>query len=302
MRNLIIDCDPGQDDAAAILLALAYPEELKVLAVTTVCGNNTLANVTQNARYILDVAGKKTLLAAGAERPLISEPIISHEFHGETGMDGHTGLPPAAYSVERRPAVEVMRELIMAREKTTLAALGPLTNVALLFSIYPEVKERVELITLMGGGLANGNITPYAEFNIYVDPEAAAIVFRSGVPIVMSGLDVTQQALLYPEQFRRMQEPSRAVKFFRELMEFYGAKAEKFGATGCMLHDPCAVAWLLWPELFQGFHTAIGIELAGQARGRTESRPAKDKNVLALTAVNAPVMMERLLAAISRLD
>ncbi len=302
MRNLIIDCDPGQDDATAILLALAYPEELNVQVVTTVCGNNTLANVTENARYILDVAGKKTLLAAGAERPLVGEPIISHEFHGKTGMDGHTGLSPASYPVERRHAVDVMRELILAQEKTTLAALGPLTNLALLFSIYPEVKERVELITLMGGGLANGNITPYAEFNIYVDPEAAAIVFRTGVPIVMSGLDVTQKALLYPEQFRRMKQSSRVVKFFRELMEFYGAKAEKFGAAGCMMHDPCAIAWLLWPELFQSFQTGIEIELVGETRGRTVARSTGDKNVLVLTEVNAPVMMERLLAAISRLD
>lgn len=299
VRNLIIDCDPGHDDAVAILLALAHPDRLAVQAVTTVCGNNTLNNVTENARYILDLAQKQVLLAPGARRPLVGEPVISYEFHGKTGMDGHTGLPPASYPVEEYHAVDVMRELILSQEKVTLAALGPLTNLALLLSIYPETKERIELITLMGGGFGSGNITPHTEFNIYVDPEAASIVFRSGVPIVMSGLDVTQKALLYPDQFVQLKNRSRVGKFFVELMEFYGAKAKEFGADGCMLHDPCAIAWLLWPELFQGTKTGIHVELTGATRGKTSAQPGGDLTTLVLTDVDAPVMISRLLESIN---
>jgi pyrimidine-specific ribonucleoside hydrolase len=270
MRKLIIDCDPGHDDAVAILMAMAHPEAFELLAITTVCGNNYVYNSTRNAQIICTAAGVGTPIAQGAVRPLINEPMVTDQFHGKTGMDGHSLEPDPRYTVDSRCAVELLRDLLRdADGPVAIAALGPLTNLALLLRTWPELGEKIEVISLMGGGLAHGNVTEYAEFNILVDPEAAQIVYTSGVPVVMSGLDVTEQVSLLSREFEFLREKGTAGRFFCELMDFYGRNAVFFGAEGCVMHDPCAVAWLLQPQLFSGRRGRVNVVLSGEERGRT---------------------------------
>ena len=199
-RPIIIDCDPGQDDALAILLALGSPDELAVLAVTAVAGNVPLALTQENARKVVELAGRRDLAVhAGAERPLVREPVTAEFVHGATGLDG-ADLPAPTLPLSAVHAVDAIVDLLRAHEpgSVTLCALGPLTNVALALLKAPEIAGRIREIVLMGGAIGEGNITPSAEFNIYVDPHAAKVVFEAGVPIVMHGLDVTHQALVTP--------------------------------------------------------------------------------------------------------
>lgn len=294
-KDLIIDCDPGHDDATAIFMALAYSDKYKLRAVTTVCGNNTTDKVTTNAHYILSVAGAQVEVAKGPETPLINKPIISSEFHGETGMDGPTLEVSRTSKDSDKSAVELMAEILReATEKVTILALGPLTNIALLIKSYPQYLHKIEVISLMGGGICHGNITPYAEFNIYVDPEAAQIVFSSEVPIVMCGLDVTEQVEIPKDDYEYLRAHSDAGRVFAELMDFYIKGSPTFGATGCVMHDPCAMAYLLDASLFEGKMAKVSVDLLGETRGRTVADytsekantlvilKAKDKEVAAL--------------------
>lgn len=280
----IIDCDPGHDDAVALLMAFAH--DLNVRAITTVCGNNTLEKMTKNAHVVAAIAKKNVAIAAGAESPLINRPLITSKFHGESGMDGPTDLPEVTLDLGPLHAVEVMKEEIeRSGGRLTLVATGPLTNIALLLRTYPKLKEGIERIILMGGGLGRGNITEYAEFNIFVDPEAAYIVFTSDLPIVMCGLDVTEKAVVYGGEYGYLRGFGAVGRFFCELMDFYGSKSALFGSTGCMLHDPCTVAYLMEPRIFDGIRTGIDIELAGAERGRTR-RTRTRSNVLCLNEVD----------------
>lgn len=285
MKRIIIDCDPGHDDAVAMFMAFAHKELFDVRAITTVCGNNTLEKVTKNAHIVSSIANQDAVIALGAASPLINEPIISSEFHGESGMDGPREFPQIISKQSSKPAIQVIHDILLeSNEKTTIVALGPLTNIALFIKCYPELLNRIDLISVMGGGLDHGNITDFAEFNIFVDPEAAQIVFSSGIKICMSGLDVTEKAIIYPNEYEHLRNEGKAGRFFCELMDFYGSHAEVFGTTGCMMHDPCAVAWLIDPKLFDGFSCGIKIELSGEKRGQTISIADK-KNVYVLTSV-----------------
>src|SRR5215207_4572066 len=191
---VIIDCDPGHDDAMALLLALASPE-LELSAVTTVAGNQTLEKVTANAIRVLDVAGAHDIpVAAGAARALIHPARVASEVHGETGLDG-PDLPPPSREPEPIHALELIARTLRERAHT-LIAVGPLTNIALLVALHPELTERIERIVVMGGAIGQGNVTPSAEFNIWCDPEAAHRVFTSGIDVTMVGLDVTHRAML----------------------------------------------------------------------------------------------------------
>ena len=269
-KDLIIDCDPGHDDATAIFMALAHSDQYNLRAVTTVCGNNTLEKITKNAHYILSVVKSEVEVAKGPETPLINEPIISAEFHGDTGMDGPTLEVETTSKDSDKSAVELMADILRdAKEKVTILALGPLTNVALLIKAYPQYLHKIERISLMGGGIFHGNITPYAEFNIYVDPEAAQIVFSSGLPIVMCGLDVTEQVEILKEDYEYLRNHSDAGRVFAELMDFYIKGSPAFGATGCVMHDPCAMAYLIDESLFEGKQARVRVDLVGETRGRT---------------------------------
>ena len=263
-QAIIIDTDPGQDDAIAILLALASPE-LDLLGITTVAGNVPLPLTSRNARIVLELANRREIpVHAGAERPLL-RPLVTAEFvHGKTGLDG-PALPEPTMPLTEGHAVDFIIRTLLEREPgtVTLCPLGPLTNIALALAKEPRIAARIQQIVLMGGGyFEGGNITPAAEFNFYVDPHAAALVFQSGVPIVMAPLDVTHQALTTRARvaaIRAIGTPlAEAVAQWMEFFERFDE--QKYGQEGGPLHDPCVIAWLLRPALFSGRHCHVAIE------------------------------------------
>jgi inosine-uridine nucleoside N-ribohydrolase len=271
---LIIDSDPGLDDALAIGLAVARPE-LDVLAVTTVGGNADVRHCTENALRLLHAYGRDDIpVAEGAAGPLVGQVVRATEVHGEGGI-GTTELPPATASVHPGHAVELMARLLRERpEPVAIAPIGPLTNIALLLRLYPDLATRIAHLSIMGGSIGEGNTTVSAEFNIYADPEAADVVFRSGVPITMMGLDVTHQALLdrsSAEALRGLGTGSAAIA--AELTEYaLDRNMEWSGRTTTAIHDAVAVAHLAIPDLVDvaPYHVAVDTT-NGPARGRTVS-------------------------------
>lgn len=264
VRKIIIDTDPGQDDAVAILLALASPE-LEILGITAVAGNVPLALTEKNALKICELAGKpETPVYSGAIRPLMRPLVTAEHVHGKTGLDG-PDLPEPEMKLRKQYAVDFIVETLMREESgtITLATLGPLTNIALALIREPRIAPRVNELVMMGGGFfEGGNITPAAEFNIHVDPHAADIVFRSGIPIVMMPLDVTHKALTSPARiaaFRGLgNRPGIAVAEMLGFSERFDK--EKYAGEGGPLHDPCVIAYLLAPELFNGRECNVAIE------------------------------------------
>ncbi|MCC5982828.1 MAG: nucleoside hydrolase [Rhodobacteraceae bacterium] len=268
-RKIIIDTDPGQDDAVAILLALASPDEIDLLGITCVAGNVPLALTARNARVVCELAGRADVkVFAGCDRPLRRPLVTAEHVHGKTGLDG-IDLPDPEMPLQGAHAVDFIIETLRAAPpgSVTLVPIGPLTNIATAFARAPEVVARVAEIVLMGGAYFEvGNITPAAEFNIYVDPEAAAAVFGAGVPLVVMPLDVTHKALTTRprvEAFRAL--PGRvgpAVAAWTDFFERFDK--EKYGSEGAPLHDPCTVAYLLRPDLFTGRHINVEIETEGR--------------------------------------
>ncbi|MDQ7262786.1 nucleoside hydrolase [Paracoccus sp. PS-1] len=266
-RKIIIDTDPGQDDAVAILLALASPE-LEVLGLSVVAGNVPLHHTERNARMICELAGRPDLpVHAGCDAPLSRKLVTAEHVHGKTGLDGVT-LPEPAMPLAPGHAVDFLIETLR-REKpgsVTLVPIGPLTNIATAFRRAPDIVPRVQEIVLMGGAYFEvGNITPTAEFNIYVDPEAAKLVFASGAPLTVMSLDVTHRALTsraWVEGMRAMGRVGQAVASWTDFFERFDR--EKYGSEGAPLHDPCTIAWLLQPELFSGRYINVEIETQGE--------------------------------------
>jgi inosine-uridine nucleoside N-ribohydrolase len=262
---LLIDCDPGHDDAIAILLALASPE-VELLGVTTVAGNASLENTTANAIRVLELAGRGEIpVAAGADRPLVREPRVAANVHGETGLDG-PDLPPPQGRPSPQHAVDFLAERF---DGATLVATGPLTNVALLLARHPTA--RPERIVLMGGAIAEGNVTPAAEFNIWADPEAAARVFSSGIDVTMVGLDVTHHALVSGAHADELRGAGRIGEVVAELLDFYGVfHREVYGFDGSPVHDAVAVAHLIDPTLLETAHMNVQVDCESRlCRGRT---------------------------------
>ncbi len=263
-RAIILDCDPGQDDAVAIFLALASPEELEVLAVTTVAGNVPLALTEANARRVVEAAGAAVPVHVGCGRPLLRVLETAEHVHGETGLDG-SGLPPPQRPPAPGHAVDVIVELVTARPPgtVTLVPTGPLTNVAMALLKEPALAERLAGIVLMGGAIGLGNVTPAAEFNFYVDPHAADIVFRSGAPITMFPLDVTHKVLVTASRLQRIDAlGTPAARAVAGMLDFYRRHGRTGGAEDGPLHDPCTIAWLLAPRLFSGRECHVAVETA----------------------------------------
>ena len=263
-QKIIIDTDPGQDDAVALLLALASPA-LKVLGITAVAGNVPLALTEKNARMICELAGRTDMkVHAGADAPL-NKPLVTAEYiHGKTGLDGPT-LPDPVMPLQSMHAVDFIVETVLSEPpgEITLCTLGPLTNIGLALRRAPELSDRIKQIVMMGGGFfEGGNVTPAAEFNIYVDPEAARAVFASGIPIVMMPLDVTHKVLTtrrHLQQIGRLGTP--VAKAVVEMLGFFERYDErKYGTDGGPLHDPTVIAWLIRPELFSGRYCNVEIE------------------------------------------
>lgn len=263
-RKIIIDTDPGQDDAVAILLALASPE-LDVLGITCVAGNVPLSLTVINARKVCELAGRPgTRVFAGAEKPLARDLVTAEYVHGKTGLDGYP-LPDPAMPVEDTHAVQFIIETIRgeAPGTVTLCPLGPLTNIAAALRQAPDIAERIAEIVLMGGAYFEvGNVTPAAEFNIYVDPEAAAEVFGAGIKLTVLPLDVTHKALTTKAHiagFRALDNRiGQAVAGWTDFFERFDM--EKYGSPGAPLHDPCVIAYLLKPDLFSGRFINVEIE------------------------------------------
>ncbi|KGJ06199.1 purine nucleosidase [Paracoccus halophilus] len=266
-RKIIIDTDPGQDDAVAILLALASPE-LEVLGLSVVAGNVPLHHTERNARMICELAGRPDLpVHAGCDAPMARALITAEHVHGRTGLDG-ISLPAPSMPLAPGHAVDFLIETLRRKAPgtVTLVPIGPLTNIATAFQRAPDIVARVQEIVLMGGAYFEvGNITPAAEFNIHVDPEAARLVFASGVPLTVMPLDVTHKALTsraWVEEMRALGPVGRAVASWTDFYERHDR--EKYGSEGAPLHDPCTIAWLLRPELFSGRHINVEIETRGE--------------------------------------
>ncbi len=271
-RPLIIDCDPGQDDAIALLMAIASPEEFDLLGVTAVAGNVPLAKTEANARQVRDLAGRPELpVYAGCPRPMVRTPVTAEAVHGPSGIDGADLTEPSRPAEEMHAVDLLVQTLGQASGPVTLATLGPLTNVAVAIIKKPSILDNVAEIVAMGGAVGLGNVTPAAEFNIYADPHAAHVVFEAGVPLTMVGLDVTRQAIATPARIEAIRSletaPARAVC---GMLKYYGARTRAAYRHGPPLHDPCVIAYLLKPELFEGRDMHVAIELAGEhALGRT---------------------------------
>ncbi len=290
---VILDGDPGHDDAMAWLLAgasMRTDRKLRIAGVTTVGGNVTLDKTTYNAQRVLTLLGLTDVrLAKGAEHPLTAELMNAPSVHGESGLDG-PALPEPKIEPLSISAVELMAKILREEEgKVTVVSTGPLTNTASLLLAHPELKEKIERISLMGGGIGFGNWTPAAEFNILVDPEAADIVFRSGIPILMAPLNVTERALMEPEDFDRIEEIHNPVSdIVAEWLRFFYEFHRKLGYAGAPMHDPCAVMGLLHPEIFTLKDYYVEIETKGDyCRGTTVG----DVRGKSGKAQNATVMM-----------
>jgi pyrimidine-specific ribonucleoside hydrolase len=308
MRKIpvIMDCDPGHDDAIALIMAFAS-EKLEVRAVTTSAGNQTPEKTLNNALRVLDYIGVEVPVAQGAKRPLLRELEVAPEVHGESGLEGPE-IPDATSKPVDMPAIDLMRKVIMeSEEKITLIPTGPLTNIAMLLLAYPEVKDKIEQISLMGGAAYGGNWTPAAEFNILVDPEAAKIVYDSGLPIIMAGLDVTHKAIISKPEVEIIRDLNTKVGIFvAELLDFFVKfHDEVWKLDGCPLHDPCAVAYLIAPEIFEYEQYAVDIETQGEfTTGMTvvdfNRQTGRDENVKVLMGVDRQKFVDLLVDLVSQ--
>lgn len=269
MRKVILDCDPGHDDAFAIMLAAQH---LELLGITTIGGNGYLENVTTNALKVLEVIERPDVpVYKGHAGPLLKPLVTAPEFHGESGMDGPV-LPEPKIKAQDQHAVDFIIETVLAEEGVTLIATGPLTNIAAALHRHPKITERIHEIVIMGGSVTFGNWTPAAEFNIYVDPEAASKVFNSGVLVKMTGVNLTRQCLITANemnQFKRL--GTKAGLFAADLVAYFIEACEKTAQIpGANLHDACAVAWVIDPSLITAVPMHIDVELAGElTRGMT---------------------------------
>jgi pyrimidine-specific ribonucleoside hydrolase len=307
--KILIDCDPGHDDMMAILLACASPE-LELLGVSTVAGNQTGEKTHRNALRTLTLIGRTDIpVARGADKPLLRALTVAPEIHGVSGLDGADLPEPRFQGLPEHAADFLIRTVMGSREPVTLVPTGPLTNVALALLKQPELARRLQRIVLMGGAVYDSNITPAAEFNIYVDPEAAKIVFGCGAPIVMVGLDVTNKARLSFEDISEIASWNGKVsRVVAPLLRFF-AQANKhiFGFDGAPLHDALAVAHLVRPEVIKTRKMNVEIETSGElSRGRTVADvygiSRRTANAEVALEVDLPLFKELLFQAIRRLD
>ncbi|TVQ08715.1 MAG: nucleoside hydrolase [Leptolyngbya sp. DLM2.Bin27] len=281
-RPLIIDCDPGVDDAIALLLALASPAEFDLLGITTVAGNVPLALTTANARRICHLAQRPDVpVYAGCPRPMLRSLITATEIHGATGLQG-ANLPEPTQPMPAQHAVAfLIEQFTTASAPITLATLGPPTNLAVALIQCPEIAQGIDQVVMMGGALGAGNITPAAEFNLYVDPHAARVVVEAGLPLTMLGLDVTHQVVTTPERLSALDQLGTPVgQAAAAMLRHYGQiDIERHGLAAPPLHDPCVIAYLLRPDLFAGRPMHLAVETEGRlCLGRTVANPCPNSS------------------------
>jgi purine nucleosidase len=310
-RRIIIDTDPGQDDAVALLAALASPDDFDVAGIVAVAGNVPLAHTERNARRIVDLSGRRDVpVYAGCARPLARRLVTAEHVHGRTGLDG-IDLPDPVTPLGEAHGVDFIIATLLDAEpgSVTLATLGPLTNIAMALVKAPEIVPHVREIVMMGGAYFEvGNITPAAEFNIFVDPEAADVVLTSGIPVVMAPLDLTHRMLATRERLDRIAGlGNRAGKAVAGLLAFSERfDLAKYGSIGAPLHDPCTIAWLLKPELFTGKMINVSIETQSELTlGMTVADwwqiTDRPRNVHFLRDGNAPAFFDLLTERLGRL-
>lgn len=269
MKKVILDCDPGHDDAFAIMLAVQH---LNVLGITTIGGNCTLEKVTKNALKVLEVINRTEIpVYPGHSCPMVAPLVTAPQFHGESGMDGPV-LPEPKIQAQKKHAVDFIVDTVMNTEDVTLIATGPLTNIAAAINREPRIVDRVKELCIMGGSVTYGNWTPTAEFNIFVDPEAASRVFNSGLHVKMTGINLTRQCCLTSEHVEKFREiGTKAANFAADLTEYFiDSTIKSAKLTGANMHDACAVAWIINPDLIKAADMHIDVELKGElTRGMT---------------------------------
>lgn len=305
-KNIIIDCDPGHDDAVALMMALAHRETINILCVSTVGGNHDVHKVTKNAQNLLSFMKSDIPLIAGLNEPLLCDLETGENAHGDTGMNGPV-FEEMDYPIVDAPIHNYLYETIKNSEtKVSILALGPLTNIALLLLTYPEIKEKIDSILIMGGGIDKGNVTAFAEFNIYVDPHAARIVFDSGVPVVMAGLNVTEDSYLERQEFDQWQGQGRLHQLYWELLYFYNESGKQFGFEDSAIHDAVPMAYLLDPSIFEGHHYPVHVVLEGGFRGATLAdkrlKPDQTNSVLVLETVNRLAFKQLINDSLAKLE
>jgi purine nucleosidase len=307
-HRIILDCDPGQDDALAMLLALASPDEIELLAVTAVAGNVPLALTEKNARKVLELAARTDIpVYKGCHRPLVETLETAEYVHGKTGLNG-VELPEPSVALAPGHAVDAIIDIVMtaAPKSVTLCPTGPLTNVAMAMLKEPELAPRLKAIVLMGGAIGLGNVTPAAEFNIYVDPHAAKLVFESGVPLTMLGLDVTHRVLVNRPRLEAIRAIGTPVGLAAAgLVDFFNRfDSDRYAADGAPLHDPCVIAWLIDPTLFSGKPCHVAIETVGSSKGRTNvdwfPREHREPNAMVIDQVDSDRFFALLIERLAR--
>lgn len=269
-RNIILDCDPGHDDAVALLLAGNNPK-LNLLGITVVAGNQTIEKTAKNALNVSSYLGINVPVAIGCEFPMVRDRVICASIHGESGLDGFT-FPTPKQSFDKRHAVQLIIDLCLQNEDVTIVATGPLTNVAMALKMEPKLYKRIKEIVLMGGSVDHGNTSPAAEFNIMCDPEAAHVVFSSGLPVKMVGLNVTRKVLVTDEVIKRMEKiNNKAGDMFAKLMKVFNKNQRKtFGVVAGPLHDPATIASLIDEDLIKYQKINVVIDIShGPSYGRT---------------------------------
>jgi len=307
VRRIVIDTDPGQDDAIALLLALASPDELEVVAVTATAGNVPLALTTRNSLIVVELAGRSDVpVFAGASAPLLRDLVTAEHVHGKTGLDGPALAEPTLTLAEGHAVDAILNAADQGR--FTMCTLGPLTNLAMALAARPSLASSIDEIVMMGGGFSEGgNVTPAAEFNIYVDPHAADVVFTSGISITMMPLDVTHQVLASSSRIRRFDALNTDVgKVVADWLRFFDRyDSEKYGVDGAPLHDPCVIAYLLEPDLFGGRLCNVTVETGSElTMGMTVvdwwSVTDKPRNANVIRSVDADRFFDLLVERIGR--
>ena len=304
---IILDGDPGHDDAIAWVFAKADPG-LDIRLVSSVAGNQTIEKTTYNMRRICTLLGIDAPQVRGAVKPVTADPVTAGNWHGDSGLDGPV-MPEPVYPLEDMPAVDLMAKVILESEEPVIIfPTGPLTNVAQLLMIHPEVKDKIRRISLMGGGVTHGNWKPAAEFNIVEDPEAAWTVFHSGIPITMCGLDVTEKASIRPDDFPRIRGVgNQAAEIVTGWLEFFYKYPMGIGYDGAPVHDPCAVLAVTHPEIFTMKDYYVDIELGGEyTRGATvadfKGGLGKEPNATVVLSIDRDRYIDLLVEALHAYD
>jgi purine nucleosidase len=315
MTRILIDCDPGHDDAMAILYAAKH---LDLVAITTVHGNAPLAHTTRNALSLCTLARLNVPVSAGADRPLVQPQLQKQTLHGKSGIDGGEMPEPDRDVTGEHAALTIIREAKRAPGELVLAAVGPLTNVALALRLEPKLPELLKGLSIMGGSTGIGNVTPTAEFNVWGDPEAAAAVFACGIPVMMAGLNVTRQALISAPHIQRLRGTGGPVgKVMGDLLEFYAARSGAvYGLAGAPMHDSCAVVPFVHPDLIKHRACHVHMELASpELRGTTvcdlrvfksapaaATRPQLPSNALVALEIDGAAVVDRVVDAVTSYD